>query len=57
MKKSFKQTWGANMSKAGEAKIKDFSGEEFTKITFSPDLKKFNMEKLDDDVVALLHRR
>ena len=57
VKKSFKQSWGSNMSKAGEPKLKEFSGDEFTKITFSPDLKKFNMEKLDDDTVALMSRR
>ena len=56
MKKSFKQSWGSNMSKAGEPKIKEFSGEEFTKITFYPDLSKFNMEKLDEDTIALLSR-
>jgi DNA topoisomerase-2 len=56
-KKGFKQTWGTNMSKVGEPKIKDHSGEEFTKITFTPDLKKFNMEKIDDDTLALLSRR
>jgi len=56
-KKHFKQTWTDNMSKAGEPKLKDFSGEEFTKVTFQPDLKKFNMDKLDDDTVSLLHRR
>ena len=56
-KKHFKQTWKENMSKAEEPKLRDFSGDEFTKITFQPDLKKFNMEKLDDDTVALLSRR
>jgi DNA topoisomerase-2 len=40
-----------------EPKVKEFSGEEFTRITFSPDLAKFNMERLDDDHVALLSRR
>jgi len=56
-KKCFKQSWGANMSKAGEPKIKEFSGEEYTKITFHPDLPKFNMEGIDDDTFALLSRR
>eukprot|EP00090_Calanus_glacialis_P008645 TRINITY_DN1699_c0_g1_i2.p1 TRINITY_DN1699_c0_g1~~TRINITY_DN1699_c0_g1_i2.p1 ORF type:complete len:1611 (-),score=547.76 TRINITY_DN1699_c0_g1_i2:290-4978(-) len=56
-KKSFKQTWGANMSKTSEPKIKDFSGEEYTKITFNPDLEKFGMSKIDDDTLALLSRR
>ncbi|KXJ75497.1 hypothetical protein RP20_CCG011615 [Aedes albopictus] len=57
-KKCFKQTWGDNMSKASEPKIKeDYSGDDYTKITFSPDLKKFKMEKLDDDIVGLMSRR
>ena len=56
-KKSFKQTWGSNMSKASDPKVKDFSGEESTKITFSPDLAKFGLEKIDDDHVALFSRR
>ena len=45
------------MSKASDPKIKEFSGEEFTKITFSPDLPKFKMDSLDSDTVALLSRR
>lgn len=56
-KKSFKQIWGSNMTKASEPKTKDHTGEDFTKVTFSPDLEKFKMEKLDDDIVALMSRR
>uniref|UniRef100_A0A6P4ERW4 DNA topoisomerase 2 n=1 Tax=Drosophila rhopaloa TaxID=1041015 RepID=A0A6P4ERW4_DRORH len=56
-KRSFKQTWGDNMQKASDAKIKDFSGTDFTRITFSPDLAKFKMESLDEDIVALMSRR
>ncbi|KAH8333743.1 hypothetical protein KR059_002916 [Drosophila kikkawai] len=56
-KKSFKQTWADNMGKASEVKIKEFSGTDFTRITFSPDLAKFKMERLDDDIVALMSRR
>lgn len=56
-KKCFKQTWGSNMSKAAEPKIADFRGEDYTKVTFSPDLTKFKMEKLDDDIVGLMSRR
>jgi len=56
-KKSFKQTWGSNMTKAGEPKIKEFSGEEYTKITFYPDLAKFQMEELEKDTVSLFTRR
>lgn len=45
------------MSKASEPRVKEFAGEDFTKVTFSPDLAKFKMEKLDDDIVALMSRR
>lgn len=31
--------------------------QEYTKITFKPDLKLFSMEKIDDDLVSLLNRR
>ncbi|XP_059205626.1 DNA topoisomerase 2-beta isoform X2 [Centropristis striata] len=54
---SFKQTWQNNMSKTSEPKIKFFDGDDFTCVTFQPDLSKFKMEKLDKDTVALLTRR
>uniref|UniRef100_A0AAY4DL71 DNA topoisomerase 2 n=1 Tax=Denticeps clupeoides TaxID=299321 RepID=A0AAY4DL71_9TELE len=54
---SFRQTWFDNMGRAGESKIKPFDGEEFTCITFQPDLAKFKMESLDRDTVALMTRR
>ncbi|KAM9738346.1 DNA topoisomerase 2-beta isoform 3-T3 [Menidia menidia] len=54
---SFKQTWQNNMTKASEPKIKFFDGDDFTCVTFQPDLMKFKMEKLDRDIVALLTRR
>lgn len=56
-KRKFKQTWMDNMGKTSEPKISDFGREEFTKVSFWPDLKKFKMEKLEDDIVALMHRR
>uniref|UniRef100_A0A2P2I0M0 DNA topoisomerase 2 n=1 Tax=Hirondellea gigas TaxID=1518452 RepID=A0A2P2I0M0_9CRUS len=56
-KRTFKQTWGNNMSKTSDPKIKDFGGTEFTKVTFSPDLVKFKMDCLDQDTVSLLSRR
>uniref|UniRef100_A0A8D0CLK3 DNA topoisomerase 2 n=1 Tax=Scleropages formosus TaxID=113540 RepID=A0A8D0CLK3_SCLFO len=56
-KKSFKQTWYDNMGRAGDSKIKPFDGEEFTCITFQPDLSKFKMQSLDKDTVALMTRR
>uniref|UniRef100_A0A673HYP5 DNA topoisomerase 2 n=1 Tax=Sinocyclocheilus rhinocerous TaxID=307959 RepID=A0A673HYP5_9TELE len=56
-KRSFKQTWQDNMGKTSEAKIKFFDGEDYTCVTFQPDLAKFKMEKLEKDIVALLTRR
>lgn len=56
-KRSFRQTWGSNMTKASEPKIKEFFGSDYTKVTFSPDLTKFKMERLDEDIVALMSRR
>uniref|UniRef100_A0A669D4Y0 DNA topoisomerase 2 n=1 Tax=Oreochromis niloticus TaxID=8128 RepID=A0A669D4Y0_ORENI len=56
-KKCFKQTWYDNMGRAGEASIKPFDGEEYTCITFRPDLAKFKMSILDKDTVALMTRR
>ncbi|XP_026880433.2 DNA topoisomerase 2-beta isoform X3 [Electrophorus electricus] len=45
------------MTKASEPRIKFFDGDDFTCVTFQPDLAKFKMEKLDKDIVALLTRR
>lgn len=56
-KKKFKQTWMANMGKTSEPKIEQSSKDDYTKVTFWPDLSKFNMEKLEDDIVALMQRR
>ncbi|XP_010279879.1 PREDICTED: DNA topoisomerase 2-alpha, partial [Phaethon lepturus] len=56
-KKLFKQTWTDNMGKAGEMKLKYFDGEDYTCVTFQPDLSKFKMTILDKDIVALMSRR
>lgn len=54
----YKQTWSNNMSKCGTAKItKNGRGEEYTKVTFRPDLKRFGMERIDEDTLSLLKRR
>ncbi len=37
--------------------LADHSGEDFTRISFNPDLAKFSMESLDNDTVSLLTRR
>ncbi|PCH33085.1 type II DNA topoisomerase [Wolfiporia cocos MD-104 SS10] len=52
------QTWTNNMSKMGKAKItKNSRGEEYTRVTFKPDLKRFGMDSIDEDTVALLKKR
>ncbi|XP_076766901.1 DNA topoisomerase 2-like [Xylocopa sonorina] len=56
-KKSLKQTWNNNMGSSTEPRIKDFHGEDFTRVIFAPDLSKFKMDTLDDDIVALMSRR
>ncbi|XP_071449060.1 DNA topoisomerase 2-alpha [Hetaerina americana] len=56
-KKYFKQTWYGNMGKASEVKLLDYHKEDFTRIAFSPDLQKFQMETLDKDIVSLMSRR
>ena len=56
-KKRYKQTWTANMSKMGKASITQQKSDDFTKITFTPDYKKFRMQGIDDDFEALVKRR
>ncbi|KAJ3751113.1 DNA topoisomerase II [Lentinula detonsa] len=54
----YKQTWSDNMSKCGKAKItKNAKGEEFTRVTFRPDLARFGMDSIDEDTAGLLQRR
>ncbi|KAJ3755485.1 DNA topoisomerase II [Lentinula raphanica] len=54
----YKQTWTDNMSKCGKAKItKNTKGEEFTRVTFRPDLARFGMDSIDEDTAGLLRRR
>lgn len=45
------------MGKAGEMKLKYYDGEDYTCVTFQPDLSKFKMTILDKDIVALMSRR
>ena len=52
------QSWSSNMSNVGEPKISSSSkGEDYTSITYYPDLAKFGMETLDKDTVDLFKRR
>lgn len=52
------QTWSDNMSKVGKPKITKVKNKrEYTKVTFQPDLAKFNMDALDEDILSVLRRR
>ncbi|TFK40935.1 DNA topoisomerase [Crucibulum laeve] len=54
----YKQTWTNNMSNCGKPKItKNAKGEEWTKVTFRPDLKRFGMDNIDKDTASLLKKR
>ncbi|ODQ79069.1 hypothetical protein BABINDRAFT_162139 [Babjeviella inositovora NRRL Y-12698] len=54
----YTQTWRNNMSDVGKPKIRAMKkGPEYTKITFRPDLAKFGMEKLDNDILGVMRRR
>uniref|UniRef100_A0AC34QUD2 DNA topoisomerase 2 n=1 Tax=Panagrolaimus sp. JU765 TaxID=591449 RepID=A0AC34QUD2_9BILA len=56
-KKSFKQTWVNNMKKDKDGEVSAAASEDFTKITFQPDLAKFRMTELDDDIIGLMSKR
>ncbi|QDS73057.1 DNA topoisomerase 2 [Venturia effusa] len=56
-KKKYKQTWTKNMSVKAKPKITDNKGDDYTKVTFTPDYSKFNMAGMDDDFEALVKRR
>lgn len=52
------QTWRNNMSDKTDAQVKHRDGSgDFTKITFKPDLKRFKLDKLDADHVAIFTKR
>ncbi|XP_023527823.1 DNA topoisomerase 2 isoform X4 [Cucurbita pepo subsp. pepo] len=56
--KKYKQVFSDNMGKKSEPIItKCKEGDNWTKVTFKPDLAKFNMTHLEDDVVALMKKR
>ncbi|KAF2092181.1 type II DNA topoisomerase [Saccharata proteae CBS 121410] len=55
--KKYKQTWTNNMGNMGKAKITSNKSDDFTKVTFKPDFKKFGMDGIDDDFEALAKRR
>ncbi|KAI8620983.1 DNA topoisomerase [Chytriomyces sp. MP71] len=55
--RKYKQKFYNNMSKKDAPKVTNAKTEDFTKITFKPDLEKFGMGHLDDDISALFKKR
>lgn len=45
------------MSESTPCEIKDYSGSDFTCITFYPDLSKFKMQILDNNIMSLFKKR
>jgi len=54
--KKYKQTFKDNMMTKGKPVIKDCK-DDWTRITFVPDLEKFGMTELDEDICDLFKRR
>lgn len=55
--KIYEQVFEKNMSKKSPPKISDKSTVDFTEVTFYPDLERFGMESLDEDIVSLMKKR
>lgn len=56
-KKYYRQVFSNNMQKIDKPEIKSYNKEEFTCITFEPDLPKFKMKKFDEDILAIFRKR
>ena len=57
--KKFKQTFTNNMSEKTKAKVTSLKNPKsgYTKITFKPDLQRFGLTELTDDIVNLMIKR
>ena len=55
--KKYYQKFYNNMLKFNEPKIENYDKDDFTCITFEPDLSRFGMTELDNDIVALFEKR
>uniref|UniRef100_A0A6C0JPF6 DNA topoisomerase (ATP-hydrolyzing) n=1 Tax=viral metagenome TaxID=1070528 RepID=A0A6C0JPF6_9ZZZZ len=53
----YTKTWYDNMSRSDKCVIKEFDTSEFTCITYVPDLKRFETESLNSDIVSLFYKR
>lgn len=51
------QLFEKNMTVKHDPKIEKYTGKPYTKITFKPDLKLFNMDTITNDVISLMKKR
>ncbi|EME32653.1 DNA topoisomerase II [Galdieria sulphuraria] len=54
---TYRQEFSNNMSSRKDPKIMSNKKDDWTKITFVPDLEKFSMTHLDEDILALFQKR
>ena len=55
--KLYKQSFSTNMTVTNPPVITSYTGPDYTCATFKPDLRRFGMDGLDEDIVALLSKR
>uniref|UniRef100_A0A0K0F960 DNA topoisomerase 2 n=1 Tax=Strongyloides venezuelensis TaxID=75913 RepID=A0A0K0F960_STRVS len=58
--KKFSQTWYDNMSKCDVPTIEEVqhsNGEDYTEVSFIPDLSRFNMKSINNEVINILRKR
>ena len=54
----YTQVFSNNMcDKTAPTLVENKEGKQFTRIEFTPDLKRFHMNDLDDDILALMRKR
>ena len=56
-KKKYRQEFSDNMTKRKDPEITNYNGEDYTKIYYEPDFKKFSMKEIDEDTLSLLIKR
>lgn len=56
-KKKLKITWTKNMSEKDGPHIEDYSGKDYTCITYIPDLSKFKQRRMKTDFIDLMKKR
>ncbi|KAL3674198.1 hypothetical protein V7S43_000158 [Phytophthora oleae] len=53
----YTQSWSGNMSEKSKPIIKKCKKKPFTRVTFVPDLKRFGLDSVTDDIVMFMKKR